>query len=119
MRSMFHEWKNSCATVPSSPLRWPGLRSAPAAREHGAVAMLHAVAARPRQIVGQKRVGVVLELRELAEDRHRLADDPLDVAGEGVGIGVGAVVMQRDAEGRRRLAPAGFGHAEGAQRDAR
>ena len=62
--------------------------------------MLHAVAARPRQVVGQERVGVVLVLRELAEDGHRLADDALDVLGKRIGVGVGAVVVQRNAERR-------------------
>ncbi len=64
--------------------------------------MLHAVAVRPRQVHAQERVGVGLELRQLAEDRDRFADDALDVLGERVGFGFGAVVRQRDAERRRR-----------------
>ena len=43
--------------------------SAAAAGEHRAVAVLHAVAAGPRQVVREERVGVVLEGRVLAEQR--------------------------------------------------
>ena len=78
--------------------------------------MLHAVAAGPRQVVGQKRVGVVLESRELAEDGHRFAHDPFGVAREGIGVGVGAVVMQRNAERRRWSPTPAIRNAEGAQR---
>ena len=67
--------------------------------------MLHAVAVRPRQIDAQERIGVGLEIRQLAEDRNRFADDALDVLGEGVGLGLGAVVRQGDAECRRRSVP--------------
>ena len=66
--------------------------------------MLHAVAVRPRQIDAQERIGVGLEIRQLAEHRNRFADDALDVLGERIGFRFGAVVRQRDAEGRRRSA---------------
>ncbi len=56
--------------------RWRG--------EHRAVAMLHAVAVRPRQVVGDERVGVALERRVLAEHVARLPDDRLDVADQAV-----------------------------------
>ena len=60
--------------------------------------MLHAVAAGPRQVVGEKGVGAALECGKLAEDRQLFADDALGIGGERVGFGVGAVVVQRDAE---------------------
>ena len=63
-----------------------------------AVAMLHAVAVRPRQVVGEERVVPGLVLRELAVDGAFFADDLLDVLRERVEFGVGAEVVERDAE---------------------
>ena len=96
------------------PWRWPGLRSAPERRQHRAVAVLHAVAAGPRQVVGEERVGAAVEARQLAEDRDRLADDLLDVPGEGLGVDPAAVVVQGDAQGLRALA---LLHREAVQRE--
>ena len=83
MRSTFHEWKNSCDTVS----RMSGAVTADSsagAGERGAVAMLHAVAARPRQLDAEERVGVVLVGGNSPKDVARFADDPLGVLREGV-----------------------------------
>ncbi len=72
------------------------------AGQRRAVAMLHAVAVRPRQVDAQERVGVGFEIRQLAEDGNRFADDALDVLGERVGLRLGAVMRQGNPEGRRR-----------------
>ena len=69
MRSTFHEWKNSCEIVSSRPTRL--VRIEPCARDDRAVAMLHAVAVRPRQVVGDERVGVALERRDTRRRRGR------------------------------------------------
>ena len=39
---------------------------------------------------------------QLAEHRALLADDPLDVGRKPIGIGIAAVVMERDAKRRDR-----------------
>ena len=76
-----------------------------AVRHDSAVAVLHAVAIRPGQVVGQEGVGAAVELRQLAEDAHLLAHDLLDVAGVLVGLNISAVVMQRDANRLRAMHP--------------
>ena len=62
--------------------------------------MLHAVAAAPRHVVAEERVGAGLELRELAEDAAFLADDLLDARAVLVDVGVGRVVMDCGPDGR-------------------
>ena len=69
---------------------------------HRAVAMLHAVAVRVRQLVGEERVVARLVFRELAVDRAFLPDDLLDVLDVAVELGVGAGVVQRETECARR-----------------
>ena len=58
-----------------------------------AVAVLHAVAAAPRHVVAKERVGAAVELRQLAEDRRMLADDPLGPRDVLVDVGVGRIVV--------------------------
>src|SRR5688500_6671034 len=66
--------------------------------------MLHAVAARPGQVIGDEGVGVVLERRVLAVDKPHLTDDRLGVTGVRGELVFAAVVMQRDAEDGRAAA---------------
>ncbi len=66
-------------------------------RAYGAVAVFHAVASRPRQVVHQERVAARIEGGQLAEDGTLLGDDALDVLREGLDLGVGAEVMDDDA----------------------
>ena len=67
-------------------------------RQHRAVAVLHAVAVGPRQVIGKEGVGVAVEGRELAEDVAGLADDLLHVAREGVQLAAVALVVHGHAE---------------------
>ncbi len=67
-------------------------------RDDRAVAMLHAVAARVRQILGQERVITRFVFRELAVHRALLADDLFDILHEAVELGVGARVMHGESE---------------------
>jgi hypothetical protein len=69
-------------------------------RDHRAVAMLHPVAARPRHIVRDERVGVPFVCGKLAEHASFLANNALDVAQEGRDLGVSASVMQRQSKHR-------------------
>ena len=85
-------------------------RNRAGARDHRAVAMLHAVAVGVRQVVGEKGVVPGLVLRILAVNGALLLDDLLHVFHEAVQLGVGARVMQ----GKAKPAPA---HAELAQGD--
>ena len=63
--------------------------------------MLHAVAVGVRQVVGEERVVARLVVGKLAVDRAFLPDDLLDVLHVAVELGVGAGVMQREAERAR------------------
>ena len=63
--------------------------------------MLHPVAVRPWQVVGDERVGVALERGELAVDAAGFAHNPLDVASEGVELRVGSRVVHGQAHNRR------------------
>ena len=74
--------------------------------EHRAVAMLHAVAVRALGVGGEEGVVPGLEGREVAVDGARLTHDLLDAGGEAVGLGLGAVMAQGDADGRLRRAAA-------------
>ena len=69
--------------------------------DHRAVAMLHAVAAGIREVVRKKCVVARLVARVLAVDRPLLANDLLDVLDVAVELGIGAGVMEREAEGAR------------------
>ena len=75
-------------------------------REHGAVAVLHAIAAGPGQVVGDERVRAAgcLERGILPEHLPHLADDPLDIGGEGRDLCRRSVMMDRDVNGRRTVA---------------
>src|SRR5688572_12524144 len=61
--------------------------------------MLHAVAACPWQVVGDECVGGArhLERGKDAEDVARLADDPLDVGGEGLQLRRSAIVVHGES----------------------
>ena len=72
--------------------------------------MLHAVAARVRQVVGEESVVPRLVLRILVEDRPFLLDDLLDVLHQAVELDLCVRVMHREA----KLVPT---HFELAQRD--
>ena len=71
-------------------------------RDHGAVAMLHAVAAAPRHVVAEERVDTAVELRKLAIDGALLLHDLFRARDVLVHFGVAGVVMDRDAN-RLRL----------------
>ena len=60
--------------------------------------MLHAVAVRPRQVVGQERVRVAFVRRVLAEDMPRFPHDLLHVDGKCVELRVGPGVMDDEPE---------------------
>ena len=64
--------------------------------------MLHAVAADPRQEVGDESVSLSFEGGIGAEDVARLANDLLDIAPEGSELGGRAVVVHGDTERRIR-----------------
>ncbi len=69
----------------------------PGGRDDGAVPMLHAIAARPGQIVGDEGVVPRLELRKLAEDLPLLTHDCFDVLRQPVEVRVGARVVSGQA----------------------
>ena len=71
------------------------------ARDDRAVAVLHSVAVRPRGVVGDERVSVAVERRELAIDAAGFSDNPLDVASEGVELRLGSRVVDGQAHNRR------------------
>ena len=85
--------------------------------QHGAVPVLHGVARRRRQVVGDERVAARLEPRELAEHGDHLAHDALDVPGVAVEVALAAGVVHGDAE----LGPVpgidGIGDREGPLRE--
>src|SRR5207237_6460705 len=68
--------------------------------DDGAVAVLHAVAVVPRQVVGDERVGAGFVRRELAVDAAFLAHDLLDIARVAVELRVVSVLMDRKPERR-------------------
>ena len=63
------------------------------------VAMFHAVAAAPRDVVAEERIRPAVEFRELAEHRALLAHDLLRAGGVLVDVRLGRVVMDRRADG--------------------
>jgi hypothetical protein len=70
-------------------------------RENRGVAMFHAVASRPRQVIGDERKCVPFVRRVLAKHTQRFAHNRLHVARQRVEIGFAAGVMHRETEHRR------------------
>ena len=68
------------------------------ARQDRAVAMLHAVAVRPRQVVGDERVGVAFERRIFSVNLAGFPDDALGVGSEGVELCIRAGVVDDEAD---------------------
>ncbi len=75
-----------------------GARQRRGRRHHRAVAVLHPVAIRPGQVVGDEGVAARFVVGELAEDLLLLLDDPLDLLDERVELGVGAQVVHGEPE---------------------
>ena len=98
MRSTFQLWKNSWAAVLERAELLVRAREGAA----GSVRMVLlrcsiAVGLCPRQKIGDEGVRL-LEGRQLAEHRALFAHDLLESGRKPVGIGVAAVVMERDAK---------------------
>ena len=78
----------------------PAVRDGRGRGHDRAVAVLHAVAVRVREVVREKRVGARLVVGKLAVDRALLPDDLLDVLHQAVDLPVGAGVMHGEPERR-------------------
>ena len=63
--------------------------------------MLHRIAAGRRNIVGEERIAAGFEPRKLAEHRHHLTHDTFDIPGVARKLGLGTLMMDRDAKRRR------------------
>jgi hypothetical protein len=87
------------------PIALRGIAERAPAGDHGAVAVLHAVTVRPRQIVREERVRARVELRELAENLRGLADDLLHVLDVRIRVPVRPVVVQRRSNRLRPVHP--------------